>query len=180
MKSEYIISTIILLINIVIIILITILNSDISNYGVFLYLPGLFFINASLYLNNIHGIIVSIFTGLFIDVILTTPFGFHAILLSFCFLLGKNWMLQNLNTKPWRCIIFQLSINIMFNFILLVTFKFRHELSIDWSISRFITDLIISSLIFIPIAFWKTEINTVIIDYISTKIIKTEQINEIK
>jgi hypothetical protein len=169
-----------MIMNVIIITLITILNSDISRYGIFIYLPALFFFNASLYLSKSNGIVISIITGLYIDVILTTPLGFHMTLISIFFLIGKNWMIQNSNTKQWRWIIFQLSINMSFHFLLLIMSEFRVDQTIFWSSGRFITDFIISSIVFIPIAFWKMEIDSVVIDIIATKFMKLEKFNEIK
>jgi hypothetical protein len=58
--------------------------------------------------------------------------------------------------------------------------EFRVDQTIFWSSGRFITDFIISSIVFIPIAFWKMEIDSVVIDIIATKFMKLEKFNEIK
>lgn len=178
MRDAYIYLFIILVINIVTFTLLTAINSEICKYGIFLYLPGLFFFNSCIYLNQITGIIVCIITGLYLDVTYSVPFGLHALLLSLSFLIGSDWVKQNTNTKPWRFALFQCIINIFFNMICFITLLSQKDLGLNWTVSRFLIDLVISAFIIIPLAFWKMEINRVIINNVPKRILKNTQIHE--
>ncbi len=180
MKNECIKLFIILFLDVATISLLTLLNSDISSLGIFLYLPALFFFNSSLYLNYFNGIIVSIIIGLFLDEILSTPLGFHAIFLCLAFITGKSWIEYNTKRKLWRLVTFQLLINIFFTIILFGLFLCKENLGVDWSYERFLIDLIISSIIFIPICFWKIEISRVIIQMMFEDTKNSEDLHEIK
>ena len=56
----------------------------------------------------------------------------------------------------------------------------KKDLGFNWSVSRFLIDLIISSIVIIPLAFWKIEINRIIIDNLPKKILKNKEIHEIE
>jgi rod shape-determining protein MreD len=180
MRDTYIYLFIILAINIATFTLLTIINSEICRYGIFLYLPGLFFFNSCIYLNQVPGIIVCIITGLYLDVIYTTPFGLHALLLALSYLIGRNWTKKNTNTKPWRFVLFQCLFNFLLIIICFVILKSRDDLGFNWSVSRFLIDLIISSSVIIPLAFWKIEINRIIIDNLPKRFLKNTEIHEIE
>ena len=180
MRDSYIYLFVILVINISTFTLLTFINSEIFRYGLFLYLPGLFFLNSSIYLNQIPGIIVCTITGLYLDVIYSTPFGLHAILLSLSYLIGSNWIKQNTNTKPWRIVLFQCTVNLFINIICFIILLSKKDLGVNWTVSRFLIDLVISALVMIPLAFWKMEMNRVIINYIPKKILKSTEIHEIE
>ena len=178
MRDAYIYLFIILVINIFTFTLLTAINSEICKYGIFLYLPGLFFFNSCIYLNQITGLIVCIITGLYLDVTYSAPFGLHALLLSLSYLIGRDWVKQNTNTKPWRFALFQCIINIFLNMICFITLLSQKDLGLNWTVSRFLIDLVISAFIIIPLAFWKMEINRVIINNVPKRILKNTQIHE--
>ena len=180
MRDTYIYLFVILVINISTFTLLTFINSEISRYGLFLYLPGLFFLNSSIYLNQIPGIIVCTITGLYLDVTYSTPFGLHAILLSLSYLIGSNWLKQNTNTKPWRIVLFQCIVNIFINIICFIILLSKKDPGVNWTVSRFLIDLVIAALVMIPLASWKMEMNRVIINNIPKKILKNTEIHEIQ
>jgi len=180
MRDAYIYLFVILVINIATFTLLTIINSEIYKYGIFLYLPGLFFFNSCIYLNQIPGIIVCAITGLYLDVTYSTPFGLHALLLSLSYLIGRNWIKQNTNTKPWRFALFQCTVNISINIICFIILISQKDLGLNWSASRFFTDLVISALVMIPLASWKMEMNRVIINNLPKRILKNTEIHEIE
>ena len=180
MRDSYIYLFVILVINIATFTLLTIINSEIYKYGIFLYLPGLFFFNSCMYLNQIPGIIVCTITGLYLDVTYSTPFGLHALLLSLAYLIGHNWIKQNTNTKPWRFALFQCIVNISINIICFIILLSKKDLSLNWTVSRFLIDLVISALVMLPLASWKMEMNRVIIINIPKRILKNTEIHEIE
>ena len=114
MKSQNSRFCIVILINLLLISLIALINSRISAWGVFLYLPGLFIILSSNILGAKNGIVASIITGINLDTLLHTPLGFHAILLSFIFLLVREWQENHRVFKTWRPIFLQIIVNIIF------------------------------------------------------------------
>ena len=172
MRDTYIYLIVILVTNISTFTLLTIINSEIYKYGFFLFLPGLFLFNSCIYLNQIPGIIVCTITGLYLDVTYQTPFGLNALLLSLFYLIGRNWTKQNKNTKPWRLALFQCIANIFINLICFIIALSKKDLSLNWTASRFLIDLVISALVMIPLAYWKIEINRVVINNIPKKILK--------
>ena len=180
MRDAYIYLFVILVINIATFTLLTIINSEIYKYGIFLCLPGLFFFNSCIYLNQIPGIIVCTITGLYLDVTYSTPFGLYALLLSLSYLIGHNWIKQNTNTKPWRFVLFQCIVNIFLNIICFIFLLSKNELGLNWTLSRFLIDLVISALVMIPLASWKMEMNRVIINNIPKRILKNTEIHEIE
>ena len=180
MRDAYIYLFVILVINIATFTLLTIINSEIYKYGIFLYLPGLFFFNSCIYLNQIPGIIVCTITGLYLDVTYSTPFGLHALLLSLSYLIGHNWIKQNTNTKPWRFALFQCIVNISINIICFIILLSKKDLGLNWVVSRFLIDLVISALVMLPLASWKMEMNRVIIINIPKRILKNTEIHEIE
>ena len=81
-------------INLVVLILLGCVNSVVGQYGVFLYLPALFFLPGALCLDNSRGIPLAFVTGLILDQQIETSFGFHAFALSTFHLLSSNWLAE--------------------------------------------------------------------------------------
>jgi hypothetical protein len=154
MKKQNINAIYILLINISTITLLTLINAKLATLGLFLYLPGIFFFNACKFINLNKGILISGFGGFVLDQILETPFGFHGILLPFFLIICRKWLETTVSNKPWRPVIFQLLVNIIFHTIWFSWVTLDRSLEMNWSTSRFCIDLILSSLILIPLSFW--------------------------
>jgi cell shape-determining protein MreD len=140
--------------------LITIVNSKLASWGLFLYLPGMFFLSTSIFFNSSKAFIICLITGLFMDVILITPFGYHGIVLPTLQILSKEWLKYNGNNNAFRYVCFQLISNILLTFILFLIFKFQKFQIIEWTFSRFSSDLILSTIVFIPLCFWFQDLVT--------------------
>jgi hypothetical protein len=149
-----------LLICFILISLITIVNSKLASWGLFLYLPGMFFLSTSIFFNSSKAFIICLITGLFMDVILITPFGYHGIVLPTLQILSKEWLKYNGNNNAFRYVCFQLISNILLTFILFLIFKFQKFQIIEWTFSRFSSDLILSTIVFIPLCFWFQDLVT--------------------
>lgn len=163
MKEQFINAIYILIINITIITILTLINSKLTIWGLFLYLPGILFFSACKFLDFTNGMIISGISGFAIDNILETPFGYHGILLPLFFIIGKNWLESTVNNKPWRPVIFQLLVNIILYSIWFLWVKLDKSLSMNWPISRFFIDLIISSLLIIPLSFWIFDLTKIFV-----------------
>ncbi|MBU62364.1 MAG: rod shape-determining protein MreD [Opitutae bacterium] len=66
------------------------LNDYWGRYGIYFYLPGLFFLFGSTRLSNRNGAMVAFLTGLLIDSTTTSPFGLHAFGLTLCHLIARE------------------------------------------------------------------------------------------
>ena len=163
MKSQNSRICIVILINLLLISLIALINSRLSVWGVFLYLPGLFIILSSNILDVKNGIVASIITGIHLDTLLHTPLGFHAILLAFIFLLVREWQENNRVFKTWRPIFLQIIVNIIFFFVWYFWLLIKSPFAMSWEFSRFFADLTISTLIMIPLGFWMTQLTEIFI-----------------
>ena len=89
MNRELISASFMLGICLVMVSLITIVNSTLANWGLFLYLPGMLFLSTSLIFNSSKAFIICLITGLFLDEILDTPFGFHGVALPALQIISK-------------------------------------------------------------------------------------------
>lgn len=163
MKSQNSRFCIVILVNILIISLIALINSRLSVWGVFLYLPGLFVILSSNILDAKNGIVASIITGIHLDTLLHTPLGFHAILLVFIFLLVREWQENHRVFRTWRPILLQIIINVIFFFIWYFWLLINPPFAMRWEFSRFLSDMTISTLIMIPLGFWMTQLTEIFI-----------------
>ena len=102
MKNKNSMFIIVLVVNLLIICLLTLVNSRLSRWGIFLYLPGLFFYISCVFLDRTRGMIVCGITGLFLDVLFITPLGLHALLLPLFHIFGKEWLRSIANHRVWR------------------------------------------------------------------------------
>jgi cell shape-determining protein MreD len=159
-SKELLNACLMLLICFILISLITIVNSKLASWGLFLYLPGMFFLSTSIFFNSSKAFIICLITGLFMDVILITPFGYHGIVLPTLQILSKEWLKYNGNNNAFRYVCFQLISNILLTFILFLIFKFQKFQIIEWTFSRFSSDLILSTIVFIPLCFWFQDLVT--------------------
>ena len=160
MNRELISASFMLGICLVMVSLITIVNSTLANWGLFLYLPGMLFLSTSLIFNSSKAFIICLITGLFLDEILDTPFGFHGVALPALQIISKEWLKYNGNNNCLRYVCFQLMSNILLTFALFLAFKLQNQQIIKWTLSRFATDLILSTIVFIPLCFWFHDLTT--------------------
>ena len=152
-----------LVINISTICLLTLINSRLSTWGIILFLPGLFFFSSCILLDTPRGMGICVITGLFLDVIYNTYFGFLGLAFPFLHILGKQWLKGTINNKPWRPVFFQLGTNIILSIAWFIILLFENQLNMKWEMNRFIYESLIASIIFIPICFWNFEFTMQII-----------------
>ena len=160
MTREFISVVLMLGICLLMVSLITIVNSTLANWGLFLYLPGLLFLSISLIFNSSKAFIISLITGLFLDEILETPFGFHGLALPTLQVIGKEWLKYNDHNNSIRYVYFQLISNIILTIILFLVFKLQNQQVIKWTFIRFASDITLSTIVFIPLCFWFHDLTT--------------------
>ena len=157
-KNENTKSIVVLGINLVTICLLTQVNSKLSQWGIFLYLPGLFFFLSCMFLDAKRGIITCILTGCFLDIILYTPFGFHGLSLTLFHTLGKEWLRGSGNYKLWRSVIFQLGTNMLLGIVWFIWLFSSNHMEMRWPFLRFCSDMFLSSILIIPLGFWLSQV----------------------
>lgn len=167
MKNRYIPFFILLLINIFVLSLISLVNSELSQWGIFIFVPGLFYLSSSILLNWWQGILGCSIIGFMLDSAYHTPFGFLGFTLPLLCLLAKGWLRNTSNNRPWRSVLFQVITNIGTG-IALFFILFFQDLSLNnLKFSRLITDLLLSSILLIPLCFWMLDFTIKVIEKIS-------------
>lgn len=169
MKNRNITFLILLLINIFVLSLISLVNSEIAQWGIFIFVPGLFYLSSSILLNWWQGILGCLIIGLLLDSVYHTPFGFLGFTLPLLCLLGKGWLKNTSNNRPWRSVLFQVITNIGTGIGLFVVLIFQDLSLNNMILSRFITDLLLSSILLIPLCSWMIDFTNKIIEKISGK-----------
>ena len=167
MKNRNITFFILLLINIFVLSLISLVNSELSRWGISMFLPGLFFLSSSILLNWWQSILGCTIVGLFLDSVYNTPFGFLGFTLPLLCLAGKRWLNNTSNNRPWRSVLFQVIMNIGTGFFLFVLLFIQDSSFNNLNINRLITDLILSSIILIPLCFWLLDFTIIAIEKVS-------------
>lgn len=157
-KNENTKFIVVLGINLVTVCMLTLVNSRLSQWGIFLYLPGLFFFLSCMFLESKRGVIICLLTGCFLDIILNTPFGFHGLSLTLFHTLGKEWLRGSGNYKLWRSVIFQLCTNTLLGIVWFLWLFSSNQLEMRWPFSRFCSDIFLSSIFIIPLGFWLSQV----------------------
>ena len=149
--------------NLVLIGCIALVNSFISPYGFFIYLPGLLCIPQYQWLDPYRGLISLLISGFLWDHFFCHTFGFHAFLLSLLFLLVRQFLHSGKQTRQ-QILYFHLAINFILAASWFLTSNLMQTGLGDWKIGRFFSDLLLSSIILIPISFWHTQFSTKLVD----------------
>mgnify|MGYP001223103717 CR=1 FL=1 len=140
--------------NIIVLVLLGVINAKLGQFGVFLYLPGLFFLPGALYLDNLRGIPLAFTTGLLLDQQLECAFGFHAFALTTLHLLGTRWVRGISYRRELMPLLLQLPANLLLFLLLLGWVKILENGSQDWKMARWGSDLMFSTLLLVPLAIW--------------------------
>ena len=128
---------------------ITLLNSVFGPWGVFLYLPGLFFLPHYQLLDSYRSLLSLLLTGFLLDHCFNHPFGFHAFFLGLIYLLTKDFF--HLGKQIFKqIIVYQICANSLLAFL---WFLFS-----GWGIVRFLSDLFFSTLLIIPLSLWHSSL----------------------
>jgi len=145
---------------------IALLNSVINPWGFFLYLPGLFFIPHLQLIDSYRGIFCLLICGFFQDHFLGHIFGFHGFCLPFLYLIFKEFFHLGKQTSQ-QIIIFQLMINFGMTMAWTITCSYLSNYPNPWIVSKFLADLLVSSLILIPLSLWHTQFCSKLIDLLA-------------
>ncbi|MAK46363.1 MAG: hypothetical protein CMI24_03790 [Opitutae bacterium] len=128
-------------------IVVTSVNSTLSQFGVYLFVPAIFLIAPS-YLSKSSSIIVIFINGLFLDYHCNLPLGFNVFLFLFVFLStleSFNLSANGSNYIDKRSLL--LMVNALFFVILFLLIKFKVFTLSEWILSRFFVDLLLSSIV---------------------------------
>ena len=153
MEKQNRIAFVLLTTNLVTLTLIGCVNSKLGQFGVFLYLPGLFFLPGALYLDHLRGMPVAFVTGLLLDQQIQVTFGFHAFVLAGLHALGSRWVRGSNFRKDLSPLLFQLPANVFCFILWFFCIKMGID-SLDWSFSRLFLDFLASTIALIPLAIW--------------------------
>ena len=144
-------------VNLVVLILLGCVNSVVGQYGVFLYLPALFFLPGALCLDNSRGIPLAFVTGLILDQQIETAFGFHAFALATFHLISAN-LVRGINyRKDFVTLILQIPANLLLFVLWLLWVGIFESTTMEWKLGRWFTDLTASTLALIPLALWMSR-----------------------
>jgi len=156
LKSRNQILCLLLLSNVIILFCIALVNDLTGYWGVFLYLPGVLFIPHYQVLNLGRSLTGLFITGLFYDHLFHHTFGFHAFIFCFIFLISKEFF--HLGKQSFnQIVLFQALINLTMGAIWALSCFTQNSLLGVWPIQRFIIDILISTLLLIPISIWFTN-----------------------
>ena len=167
MKIRCIAFCILLLVNIFVFSLVCLVNSELAQWGISIFVPGLFFFSSSILLDNWEGALVCTITGLFLDSVYQTPFGLLGITLPLLCLLGKGWLKNSSNNRPWRAVLFQVIANLFTGIFLFAVFFLKIPPYTNLDFTRLIIDLILSSIVIIPLCFWLHDFTVKIAEKLS-------------
>ena len=129
------------------------INSTLGCFGIFIYIPAIFFIPTVQNLDHFRALFLLFISGLFYDLSILTELGFHGFIFCFCYLIWQEVFRLGKKSLLVHPIILQVSLNL----ILIVTWISYYSIILgnqNWTFGRIFMDLIVSSLAIIPIAFW--------------------------
>jgi hypothetical protein len=129
------------------------INSTLGCFGIFIYIPAIFFLPTVQNLDHFRAIFLLFISGLFYDLSIFTELGFHAFILCFFYLIWQEVFRLGRKSLLVHPIILQVSLNS----ILIATWISFYSIFLgnqNWTFGRIFVDLIVSSLAIIPIGFW--------------------------
>ena len=142
--------------NLILILCISLLNSFLGTWGVFLFLPGLFFLPHYQLLDSYRCIFCLLVSGFLVDHFFNYVFGFHAFLFAVIYFVSKEFF--HIGKQSFKQIlIYQLSANLILALVWLV---YTSTLVIDysaWDLRRFFSDFLISSILLVPLSLWYSQ-----------------------
>jgi hypothetical protein len=138
--------------NLVVIGCVALLNSFLSPWGIFLYLPGLFVLPHYQLLDPYRSLVSILVSDLFNHL-----FGFHAFILGFIYLISKEYFHLGKQSSK-EIVAFQILANFVIALIWFFQCGFSQSTIGDWELIRFLPDLIVSSLVLIPVSAWQTSL----------------------
>jgi len=132
----------------------TMINSTLGTFGLFLYLPGLLFLQTGLFLGTRQTLTLLFLTGLLYDHSVKSTFGFHGLCLCFSYLCIQEIFKLGKDFKFGQPLTVQVSLNLIIGIFWLAFSQISRPFSASWGIGQAILDLTISTILIIPIGAW--------------------------
>ena len=129
-------------------------NSSLGSWGFYLYLPGLFFLAPTIYLERFRATLAIVIIGFSLDLQNSTPFGFHATVLIIFHLIGTEWVQIGKQGELIRPFLLQIMANFLISMTLMIATYTLSKENFPWFFYRFCLDSMLSILIFIPLSRW--------------------------
>jgi len=147
------ISCVLVLANLILILALALINSSISQWGFFFYLPGLFFLPHYQILEVNRSLPAIFISGLCFDHFFNHTLGFHAFAMCLLFLIAREFLHLG-KQSPIQITIFQALTNLILaiGWGLFCAF-FESNLS-NWNWERFLIEVPLSLLFLIPLSLW--------------------------
>lgn len=130
------------------------INSTLGKYGVFLFVPGLFFFSVSMHLRGARAMLVLFSTGFLLDFQFHTYFGFHPFLLVVFHLIGTMFVQMGKQGERIRPLLFQLIAQILISSLWYFPISMKFDDATNYLKLRFLTDQIISVMVLVPLCLW--------------------------
>ncbi len=142
--------------NLILILCISLLNSLLGPLGVFLFLPGLFFLPHYQLLDSYRCIFCLLVSGFLVDHFFNYVFGFHAFLFAVIYFVSKEFF--HIGKQSFKQIlIYQLSANLILALVWLLYTGIAESNYSAWGFRRFFSDFLISSILMIPLSLWYSQ-----------------------
>lgn len=154
MEKPNLILLVLLVSNLILLFCLDLINSTVGSWGFFLYVPALFFLPATLFLERLRALILLFLTGLLYDLSIHSTLGFHGFCLCTAYLIWQEIFKLGRKGLAHQPVSLQLGINLLFGVMWALYAYFFSSFTGVWEWSRIAMDLIFSSLLIIPIGIW--------------------------
>ena len=161
-------SLILLLLGFTFTILLALLNSAITRFGIFIYIPSILLFPMVVHLDRLRGSFVIFSLGIIMDTQLKMPLGFNSFSLMFFFLIAKDWFHSNEKDNASRPTFFVVLANAAMFTIWYIICTIKQKYFGIWGHKTFLWNLLISSLCLILISKWFFDISLILLSSKST------------
>ena len=161
-------SLILLLLGFTFTILLALLNSAITRFGIFIYIPSILLFPMVVHLDRLRGSFVIFSLGIIMDTQLKMPLGFNSFSLMSFFLIAKDWFHSNEKDNASRPTFFVVSANAAMFTIWFIICSIKPQYFGNWEHKTFLWNLLISSLCLILISKWFFDISLILLSSKST------------
>jgi hypothetical protein len=150
---------------------IALLNSILGPWGVFLYLSGLFFLPHYQLLDAYRSLLSLLLTGFLIDHLFNYPLGFHAFLLGLIFHVSREFFHLG-KQSPKQIFVYQGFANFILALLWFLFGLFANSDTSSWTIFRFLSDLLFSTVFLIPLSFWYVKFCDTLLHHIEPSLLR--------
>lgn len=150
------------------------INSSISTYGIFLYLPGLLIIPALYFLDPVRAIPCLFLSGLVFDNSFETTFGFHAFSLSLAYLTCREIFRFGKKHYSLGPLSLQMIANLAIGTVWGIFVSIHSSELGTWGLSRMLLDLMLSCLFMYPLGIWYPQLCMASLEMIGANPLPTE------